>query len=352
MQLIKRRYRDLLAELKDVRSLLILTHANPDPDSLASAWVLGHILRKALGLRITLAYEGIIGRAENRAMVALLRIPLRRMGAIAPERYEAIALVDGQPYAGNIGLPKGLVPRVVIDHHPMRRTTRRIPFHDIRPDYGATATILTEYLHASGLPLTRRHATGLFYAIRSETQNLGRGSGSPDLRSFDALFSQVDNRMISKIEQAPISRQYLGLLDGAFQATRVYGNLAITTVREMPYPDVPAELADLILRVDQVRWALVIGRYEGDIYLSIRTQDPRGDAGRTLRRIVGELGKAGGHGAMAGGKIVPTETPLTMAQIERRLAKRARERLGVTGERGEPLLRRRPARGDTCEATT
>lgn len=351
MQQTKRRYRHLLAELDGVRSLLILTHANPDPDSLASAWVLGHILRQALGLRVTLAYEGIIGRAENRAMVSLLRIPLRRMSAIAPGRYEAVALVDGQPYAGNIGLPDGLVPRVVIDHHPLRRTSRKIAYCDIRPDYGATATIMTEYLHVSGLPLSRRHATGLFYAIRSETQNLGRDSGSPDLRSFNALFHQVDNRMISKIEQAPISRQYLGLLNGAFQATRIYGHLAITTVREMPYPDVPAELADLILRVDQVRWALVIGRYEGEIYLSIRTQDPRGDAGRMLRRIVGDLGKAGGHGAMAGGKILPQATHLTMAQIERRLSKRARERIGVTGQRGEPLLRRRPARGDVCEAT-
>ena len=344
MQPTRRRYRRLLNELADVRSLLILTHANPDPDSLASGWVLGHILRQTLGLRATLAYDGIIGRAENRAMTTLLRMPLRQVSAVAPERYDAIAIVDGQPQTGNIPLPGEIIPRVAIDHHPLRRASRTVPFHDIRPEYGATATIVTEYLEVSGLPMTRRHATGLFYAIRSETQNLGRGSASPDLRSFSALFPYVDNRIISKIEQAPISRHYLGLLDGAFTATRIYDHLAITTVREMPYPDVPAELADLILRVDQVRWALVIGRYQGDIYLSIRTQDPRADAGATLQRVVGDLGKAGGHGAMAGGKIKPQASKLTMTQIERRLAGRARELLGVTGVRGEPLLRRRAPR--------
>jgi hypothetical protein len=37
------------------------------------------------------------------------------------------------------------------------------------------------------------------------------------------------------------------------------------------------------------------------MYLSLRTRERNGHAGRTIARIVGREGKAGGHGMMAGG---------------------------------------------------
>jgi nanoRNase/pAp phosphatase (c-di-AMP/oligoRNAs hydrolase) len=331
----------LLDELNGVRGLLIMIHDHPDPDALASGWVLRHLLRHKLGLRATLAYEGIVGRAENRAMVDHLRIPLVPFAEVDPYRYDAIALIDTQPATGNNSLPADLLPRVVVDHHPMRPATRPVPFCDVRPDYGATATIVTEYLQVSGLDLPPRYATALFYAIRSETQNLGRDSANPDTQAFLSLFPRVDNRVISRIEQAPLSRRYLGLLDGAFRATRLYGDLAITTLDRIPYPDVPAELADLLLRVDRVRWALAMGIFRGEIYLSMRTSRPRGNAARMMKRAVGEHGKAGGHGMMAGGKIIPRRAGLPASSLLRRVARRAREVLGVAELRGEALLRRR-----------
>jgi nanoRNase/pAp phosphatase (c-di-AMP/oligoRNAs hydrolase) len=219
-------------------------------------------------------------------------------------------------------LPGDLQPLVVFDHHPSRPSTRDIPFCDIRPDYGATATIMWEYLHAAGLPCRRRYATGLFYAIRSETQNLGREGGSADVRAYVSLFPHVDNRIISRIEQAPISRKYLALLNGAFHATRLYGDLSITPLDRMPYPDVPAELADLLLRVDQVTWALVMGIYRGDVYVSIEPE-----------------GRAGGHGSMAGGKVNLRTAHLSADKAMRLLSRRAREVHGVGGVRGKRLLR-------------
>ena len=166
-----------------------------------------------------------------------------------------------------------------------------------------TATIIFEYLRQSGLPIAPRYATGLFYAIRSETQNLGRDSTGPDMRAFGDLFPHVDNRIISRIEHAPVPRSYLALLHGAFQATRLYGTLSITLLERMPYPDVPAELADLLLRVDEVAWALVAGNHGGQVYLSLRTSEPGANAGKLLSEIVRPYGRAGGHASMAGGKI-------------------------------------------------
>ncbi|HEY0882985.1 MAG TPA: bifunctional oligoribonuclease/PAP phosphatase NrnA, partial [Archangium sp.] len=48
---------------------LVLTHDNPDPDSMASAWALAAVLTQKVGVPTEIAYGGIIGRAENAAFV-------------------------------------------------------------------------------------------------------------------------------------------------------------------------------------------------------------------------------------------------------------------------------------------
>lgn len=344
---MKRNERNLLRlmeQLQQARRLLILTHDNPDPDAIASGWALRSIAQRTLGLRADLAYGGIVGRAENRALVRLLKIPLQHFSQVRRrlDRYDAVALVDTQPRAGNNSLPPGRSPDVVFDHHPLRRVTDAVPFHDVRPKYGAAATMLTEYLEAAHLEQDRRLCTALFYAIRSETQNLGREGTVADARAFVTLFPQVDNRIIARIEQAPYSREYLSLLNTAFRSTRIYGSLSITRLAEMPYPDVAAQLADLLLRVEEVRWALVVGVHGDRVYCSVRTEDRRANAGRMLRRVVASDGRAGGHGMMAGGRVDLRETGLSAAKVQYRLARRAREILGVQALRGEPLLGRNP----------
>ena len=61
------------------------------------------------------------------------------------------------------------------------------------------------------------------------------------------------------------------------------------------------EIADLLLRMEGKTWSLCTGPYGDRIYLSLRTTNPRADAGRLMRRLVGRQGKGGGHGMMAGG---------------------------------------------------
>jgi nanoRNase/pAp phosphatase (c-di-AMP/oligoRNAs hydrolase) len=303
-------------------------------------------------MRVDLVYGGVIGRAENRVMTRLLRIPVRRVAQrdLGVERFDAIALIDTQPGTGNNLLPAGYVPDVVIDHHPLRRGTRGARFVDVQPEVGACATILTGYLRAANLATHRRLATALFYAIRSETQNLGRAGTEADARAFLTLFPRVDNRIIARIEQAPFSRDYLALLDTALRATRIYGKLAVTQLGDIPYPDVPAELADLIVRVDEVRWAFVVGRYRDRLHFSVRTEERRGGAGRLLRRVVGGIGRAGGHGMMAGGRLDLPFQRKTVPALERELIARVRAELGVARHRGQALLPTsalaRPSRGE------
>ncbi|MBU6283988.1 phosphoesterase, partial [bacterium] len=56
--------------------VVILPHDNPDPDALASAAALQYLLSEIAEVDSVIALGGIIGRAENRAMVKYLNIKL------------------------------------------------------------------------------------------------------------------------------------------------------------------------------------------------------------------------------------------------------------------------------------
>jgi nanoRNase/pAp phosphatase (c-di-AMP/oligoRNAs hydrolase) len=326
--------------LKGRRKLLVLTHDNPDPDSIASAWILGRIARKLGMPRTVLGYGGIVGRTENRTMIDVLRIPLKPLAQLEVGSFDAIALVDTQPRAGNNSLPAERPPDLVFDHHPCRRATRDIAFYDIREEYGATTTILYEYLEAAELPTDRRIATAVFHAIRSETQNLGREAGRPDAQVFLACFPFVDNQALSRIEHAPLKRGWFAMIDRAIDGTHLYGGIAVTHLGKVDTPDMVAQFADLIVRLEGIDWALCIGRFRSDLLLSIRTNRRRANAGRVIRGIVSGLGTAGGHDMIAGGKVAGGALTAARARrVEQLLVRRLLRELGALGVRPSHLTR-------------
>src|SRR5262245_51839217 len=92
---------------------LVLTHDNPDPDALASALILTRVLRSAFRQKVTTAYGGIVGRAENREIVKSLGLRLSHVRNLSFKRYQHFALVDTQPRSGNNQLPARVTPDLV-----------------------------------------------------------------------------------------------------------------------------------------------------------------------------------------------------------------------------------------------
>jgi nanoRNase/pAp phosphatase (c-di-AMP/oligoRNAs hydrolase) len=74
-----------LRRLNGRTSMLIYTHDNPDPDALAAGLGLRHLVEKEIGAVVTLAHGGIVGRAQNRAMVENLKIPLTPVERVVPD---------------------------------------------------------------------------------------------------------------------------------------------------------------------------------------------------------------------------------------------------------------------------
>ena len=164
---------EMLGWLRGKGRTLIIIHDNPDPDCLASAMALRHLLAVKLGRDAVIAFSGMIGRSENLAMARELEITLTPLEMVDLDGYSAICMLDTQPGTGNNSLPAGRRVDVVIDHHPLREATKACRWVDIRDDYGVTATILYEYLLAQDITIGTKLATALFYAIKSETQDLG-----------------------------------------------------------------------------------------------------------------------------------------------------------------------------------
>jgi nanoRNase/pAp phosphatase (c-di-AMP/oligoRNAs hydrolase) len=317
---------------------LVLTHDNPDPDSIASAATLGRILRIAFRHPVTTAYGGIIGRAENREMVKTLGIHLTHSRRLNWKHYRHVALVDCQPGTGNNQLPDNWIPDLVFDHHPMRRATQKARFTDIRTDYGATATILAEYLEISGVNANKRISTALVYAIRSETQDFGREFGGADKEAFDVFFSQADIRALARIQAPRLPLSYFGTLHRSLENLETVSTLVISHLGPVEQPDIVPEIADLLLRLEGKTWSACTGIFENRLYMSLRTTNPRADAGRLMRRVLGRRGKGGGHGMIAGGWIeISNDSRSNFDSLQRHMAKRLAVLLKKNPDRLAPL---------------
>jgi nanoRNase/pAp phosphatase (c-di-AMP/oligoRNAs hydrolase) len=281
----------------------ILTPDNPDPDSLAAALGLKRLFEKEGVGPSTMALGGIIGRAENRAMVRELKIDLVPIERIDWQAHPVIALVDTQPGTGNNSMPAERQADVVIDHHPPRIDLSSVSWHDIRTEMGATATIVYGYLVERGIALDWMLATAFLYALKSETRDLGREAGPDEREAYVELSKVADFERLYAITNPKVGREHFVALDRAVRSATVWGELLAINLGALDYPDLVAEVADLMLPYEKAHWVLCVGQHNRSVYLSVRTDIPDATAGSLIRRVVGNHGAAGGHGMIAGGRL-------------------------------------------------
>jgi len=323
-------------------NMLIVMQDNPDPDGIASAVALRRLAHDLGGTRCTLAHGGTVGRAENRELVHYLDLPLHEFGEVEPDRFALVALVDTQPGAGNNPLPAGRLPDIVVDHHPARRASRSARFTDIRSGYGATSTILWEYLLAAEITPDRPLATALLYGIRSDTQDFDRDATQADVRAVTALYPLANLRMLGQIQRGRVPATYYQMLTNGLARARVYGRCVVSGLGDVANPDMIAEISDLLLRFEGADWSLCYGVHGGKALLSLRTQETRLAAGEVARKIVRRIGTGGGHQAMAAGQIPlrdPAGVQTHRRRIEGLIVQRFLDAVGIRRRKARKLVR-------------
>lgn len=331
------------SHLNQVRSVigngpvLILTHDSPDPDALSSGKGLATLFKQAWGVPSRLVYSGLVARAENRAMLRCLAPEWEQQDNLGGfEQYSALVLVDSQPRAGNNRLPDNMWPQIVIDHHnPIREALKAVPYVDVRPEVGATVSMVFQYLDAAGIVPDSTLATAMFYGLQTDTRGLARGASEIDEAVYVKLLSWLDRKKLIEVEQVGLSQEYFRAFSQGLQAAYVYGKVVLAYLGPMTRPDLAAEMADVLIRLETARAAFCLGYFEDNLHLSLRTKGSDTDAGRLVQQVVASLGKAGGHGAIAGGQISTAgkDRDVLVAEIKRRFLALLEE-----DDKGVPLL--------------
>ena len=319
---MKEKLDELLALPLEKGPLLILTHDNPDPDSIASAVAMSVLLKETRGIESNVAYSGIIGRAENRAMAAELDLPIAHLDDYDLSKYGHFAIVDAQPGTGNSAVTSEHTIDIVVDHHFLREATAQSRFVDVREHIGASATILTHYMRLADVPIGTDVATALLYGIRSETQDLGREVSPEDRSAYEFLMPKIDPVKMANIARPALERRYYQQLAKALNSLMIGQEEVICPMGEVTDPDFVPEMADLMVRMEGIVWSFAYGTFQNRMYVSIRANDHDANAGEVMMSVLNGIGKGGGHGMRAGGNVDLAELKLTRGELEAELKHR------------------------------
>lgn len=328
-----------LATLASHDDVVLVSHVNPDPDALASMLGLQALIQaRSPEKTITLTRDGQIARAENQLMVRLLDIPVVPVEEVPIGPRTAVVMVDSQPYTGRRA-SENARPIAVIDHHATGGLLDDVAFVDLRPELGATSTIITGYLLEQHVPVGPRLATALLYGIESEITGYPREAGPADDGALVWLYPRADKDQIARIRNPRLPHSYFAAFQQALANSFQYGDAIVSWCGTVSQPDLIAEIADFFIRFDEVRWVLCLGLCDDLMKLSVRTSELGLNAGEILRAAVDGLGAAGGHDKRAGGS-VPTSDPSPKAvdALRKTICHRFLSRIGADEEHGRRLL--------------
>ncbi len=266
-----------------------------DPDAIASAMAVKRLLwRRVAG--VTIANINVVKRTDNLVLIRLIGVSMIPFEEIDAARFNRVVLVDAQP--DHHERLAALAPQAIIDHHPLGARSQA-PFADIRPKYGATASILIEYLRAAKIKPSTRLATALYVAIKTDTSNFERHTGIEDLQAFQFVFHLSNIALARRIECAEIRLDFLKYFKRALDEMHLRKSRVFVHLGPVSHPDVCVQIADFFMHTDTVKWSIVSGVHQRKLVVIFRNDGLRTDAGKVAKRAFGKWGSAGGHKSAA-----------------------------------------------------
>ncbi len=334
-----RRSDRFLSGLEPYSRVVFVSHVNPDPDSLASMLGLAHLVEAKTDKPTIMTRDGLISRAENRAMVDILHLDLCPIEHIDWSPEDAVVMVDSQPNTGRHTIDEQTPLYAVIDHHDTPGDLEDVPFADIRPSVGATCTLVTRYLREQDVPPTEKVATALLYGLETEVTGYPREACASDDDAMLYLYPLADKDVIAQIRNARLPQSHFECFLRALQSSFIYDRLVISWVDDLAQPEQAAEIADFMIRFEEVDWALCGGVYENSMILSLRAAKSQAKAGELLQKVVGKLGRAGGHDRRAGGAVpLASTSPSAIDELQAELRRRCLRYLKIEEVRGQRLV--------------
>jgi nanoRNase/pAp phosphatase (c-di-AMP/oligoRNAs hydrolase) len=308
--LITRETEQNLAKLMELTqpndSLLILMHGSPDPDSIASAMALREILQRTKGLSrcLFVSTEPMI-REQNFEFIYAMHINIRTIDQVDLNSCRLLALVDAQPsfLPGMLNL---IQPHIVFDHHP-RCGDWHAPLEDIRPDYGALSSVLTEYLLCARIKIPRNLHTALLYGIKTDTGNFDRETIIEDISAYTYHTKYANMMLIRRIELNETPGRFLQYFDHAFHHMNNFRGRRVCFLGKVESYDACVQVADFYLHLIGTYYVVVAGLVDDKLIITFRGDGYRQDCGTIAQNAFGIYGTGGGHRSAARMEI-PVET--------------------------------------------
>jgi len=271
-----------------------------DPDAMASALALKRFFWRKVS-KVLIYHINPIKRADNLALIRLLKIDQQHIRHMKTRKITKWALVDSQPDHHKQFTAHQF--DIIIDHHPVGALSKA-HFVDIKEDYGANSTIMTEYLRAAKIQPSPKLATALFYGIKTDTDNFVRGSLPNDINAFRYLYRFTNMNIIKKIESSEMTKRTLASYGLAMERLILRKDIAFIHMEDVDNPDILVLIADFFMRLAEASWSVVTGTYNGKLIVILRNAGFRGDAGKTAQKLFGPWGGfAGGHRSAARAEI-------------------------------------------------
>ncbi|QMU56481.1 MAG: hypothetical protein GKS04_04975 [Candidatus Mycalebacterium zealandia] len=284
-----------VAKLKKVHEgadkILILLHDHPDPDAMASALALRTLLGRNRQTATIGHFGTTVSRPENVAMMDMLEIDVVSVTLRQAKNFDSVAMVDVQPsFFGDI------LPKVdsVIDHHP-EVENYKASFVRISADEGATSTIMTGLLRASGMEISERLATALLYGIKTDTFSLARDAGDDDIEAFTFLYQKANLGLLRKIEKAEIPSDQLKVFGKSLARHRVKDGVLFVNLGKVNHEYMIPKMADFCMQVKDTEWVASFGILRDSYFLlSLRNVGYVKSAGRVARHLFHMFGSENG----------------------------------------------------------
>jgi nanoRNase/pAp phosphatase (c-di-AMP/oligoRNAs hydrolase) len=291
----KQKLKEMRAMVAEGDRVAIVLQDDPDPDAMSSAMALRTLLGRNKQTTPFFSFTPVT-RPENRTMVHLLEIEILSATTNDLATFDKIAMVDVQPPFFGERIPRA---DIVIDHHPGYEAGKA-PFEDVRVRYGATATIMTEYLMTAEAGISERLATALVYGIRSDTLMLSRRVTEDDLQAFTHLTPLCNYSLLRQIDRPELPVSFAQILARAMKRMVIHDKLVVLNLGTVARDDLIVQMADFCLQFEGVDWVAVAGKLGDNLVISVRNHAMgRANAGEAVKNLFADIGSAGGHRNMA-----------------------------------------------------
>ncbi len=310
------RFREIIEGLEPGIQVAILTQDNPDPDAMGSALGVSYLCSRLNPEidEVNIYYGGAISHPQNKTMVNVLGLPMRKMKTFVPEEHGLVIVVDVASTGRKNLQSTDVKPDIIIDHHRDDPDGDYL-LKDIRP-IGATCTIVTSYLREYGLDLESNEessldniskiATALLVGIKTDTAELTSPNVTPlDFQCYEYLLKLAERKKLYQIINYTIPHYLYQLKATAYDALEIQHAVVVAGVGIIPpsQRDAIPIIADELLRMEGIETVVVYAIVGDRIVSSLRTTNDGIEMNSFCHQVFGEEFSGGKMGC--GGAAVP-----------------------------------------------